>query len=442
MRPLLPLLCAAFLCVPSAADDKPSPSAAAQKALGDRLVARLQAAERIALYRLTPEQQHAGPNLGGYPIVKEARLDRSPADAVDVLKALFDERTYGGAPAQCFIPHHGIRCKAADGSATTLLVCFECCQIQWLEEQQTIFIESKGPLLDILELLLPPAGTPDAPPGAKTAPPAGSHPAFAPEILKLLAKPDRVTLYRIRPETADDGERIEGYPIIAKKALSPEAFADLRTVLLDPATYGGPFAMCFIPHHAVRIEKGGEAVNLVICFECNYMHVAPSGSGPPDVSFGNFMPLETALEAALSGGVDWSQALTLGLQEIKKGNYAAAREHYEQGLGLFENALAGLSETERAERLKTEAVAKALNIAHYNLACIYAGLAIGKDSPKGAAKPVAPAQATRHREDALAHLTKALELGWTDFKHLKTDADLAPLHDDPRWTELLQRYAK
>lgn len=442
MRLILPLLCAALLSLPAAAEDKPVPFPAAQKALGDKLVALMQTAEHVAIYRISPEQKHDGPNLGGYPILKELKLDRTPADSLDVVKALFDEHTYGGAPANCFIPHHAIRFKTAEGATATLVICFECFQILWLEEKQTIFIESKGPLLDILELLLPAADAKDAPPGTKNPAPGTGHPAFAPEILKLLAKPDRVTLYRIRPETAEDGERVEGYPIIEKKVLTPEAFADLRTVLLDPATYGGPFAMCFIPHHAVRIEKGSEGVNVILCFECNYMHVVPSGSGPPDVSFGNYQPLQNALEAALSGGVDWSQALNLGAQDIKKGNYTAAREHYEQGLGLFDNALAGLSETERAARMKTEAVAHALSLAHYNLACAYALLSAGKDSAKGGTKPVAPAQAERHRDDAFEHLEKSLELGWADFKHLKADTDLSALHDDARWAELLQKYSK
>jgi tetratricopeptide (TPR) repeat protein len=58
--------------------------------------------------------------------------------------------------------------------------------------------------------------------------------------------------------------------------------------------------------------------------------------------------------------------------------------------------------------------------AHYNLACSQA--CIGRI------------------EESIASLTTALDLGYSDFEHLKEDADLVPLWNHPHFIALLQRY--
>ena len=74
----------------------------------------------------------------------------------------------------------------------------------------------------------------------------------------------------------------------------------------------------------------------------------------------------------------------------------------------------------------------------YNLACIYALVSVGRDGPKAEVKAVAPEEATRLRERAIQMLREAIELG-ADVAHAAQDADLAPLHDDPRWAELIKK---
>ncbi|MBI5365884.1 MAG: transcriptional regulator, partial [Planctomycetes bacterium] len=63
----------------------------------------------------------------------------------------------------------------------------------------------------------------------------------------------------------------------------------------------------------------------------------------------------------------------------------------------------------------------------------------GRDGPQGEAKPLAPAEAARLRDAAFARLDQAVAAGWSDLGHLRADADLAPLHGDPRWALLLER---
>ena len=70
---------------------------------------------------------------------------------------------------------------------------------------------------------------------------------------------------------------------------------------------------------------------------------------------------------------------------------------------------------------------------------VYCLASAGKDSPAAGAKPVFVEESARLRERAFQHLSQAIELGYTDAEHLATDSDLVPLHDDPRWAELLQR---
>ncbi len=55
---------------------------------------------------------------------------------------------------------------------------------------------------------------------------------------------------------------------------------------------------------------------------------------------------------------------------------------------------------------------------HYNAACSWA-LAGNKDK-------------------AFSHLTKAIDKGWVNINHLKTDTDLSSLHADKRWEPLLK----
>lgn len=110
-------------------------------------------------------------------------------------------------------------------------------------------------------------------------------------------------------------------------------------------------------------------------------------------------------------------------------NFDAARPSYEKAL-----AEAG------TEPPEDPGARSALAGTHYNLTCIYALASVGRASPGSTAHGVSPAEAARLIERAFRHLRVAGDLGWADGKHLLEDSDLEPLHDDPRWSELLRRF--
>ncbi|MCS7167113.1 MAG: tetratricopeptide repeat protein [Gemmatales bacterium] len=58
-------------------------------------------------------------------------------------------------------------------------------------------------------------------------------------------------------------------------------------------------------------------------------------------------------------------------------------------------------------------------VAHYNLACTYARL---------------------HKTDAaIRALSRAIELGYRDYRYIKQDRDLDSIRDDPRYRELMRQ---
>ncbi len=116
-------------------------------------------------------------------------------------------------------------------------------------------------------------------------------------LVDLISGAESMTLYRILSERSGEGECIDDYPIVRKRALAKEAMATIQGRLLAPATWGDGMAMCFEPHHALVIEKGGKSWTFVICFLCNYLTISP---GEGTLCFGEEAPLlEAALEKAL-----------------------------------------------------------------------------------------------------------------------------------------------
>ncbi len=142
-------------------------------------------------------------------------------------------------------------------------------------------------------------------------------------------------------------------------------------------------------------------------------------------------PGQTLLGERLTALQEWKQLPAWAKEAVRasrlvtEGNYAKAREVYEASLAAEGGAS---DETTKPGRMDIR----------YNLACIYALASAGRDGPKAEAKAVAPEEATRLRERAIQMLREAIDLG-ADVSHAAEDADLAPLHDDPRWSELIKK---
>ncbi len=132
----------------------------------------------------------------------------------------------------------------------------------------------------------------------------------------------------------------------------------------------------------------------------------------------------------------WMQDWFKGNDAFLRADYAAARE-------LFEQALAAAPNDARS---MTQVSATALQTCHYTLAVIYSLASVGKDAPSVEAHPIDAGQAARLRDQAFQHLEAALALegqGEYSLGHaIPTNDNLAPLHDDLRWKELLGRLGK
>ena len=121
------------------------------------------------------------------------------------------------------------------------------------------------------------------------------------EVVAVLKGATELTVYATEIREAAEGDRIRGYPIKAKRVVDGKDAAPVRGRLLDPKTYGGPIAKCFNPRHAVRAEKDGEVVELIICFECNHMYVYLGEERVAVPTFGaGGEALHEALEAVLA----------------------------------------------------------------------------------------------------------------------------------------------
>jgi len=77
----------------------------------------------------------------------------------------------------------------------------------------------------------------------------------------------------------------------------------------------------------------------------------------------------------------------------------------------------GLSIDRRIARLRPED-----SLVRYNLAC---SLAL-----------------TRHKDEALAELRQAVQLGYRDFEFIKQDRDLDPIRKDPRFKAMLREFER
>ncbi|MHC5080269.1 MAG: TPR end-of-group domain-containing protein [Planctomycetota bacterium] len=73
--------------------------------------------------------------------------------------------------------------------------------------------------------------------------------------------------------------------------------------------------------------------------------------------------------------------------------------------------------------------------AHYNLACLLSLASVPGEEPKEPAEDPAALQ-----EKALAHLGKALELGWKDLDHIAKDTDLDPVRKLPAFQALMEKW--
>lgn len=61
---------------------------------------------------------------------------------------------------------------------------------------------------------------------------------------------------------------LRGSRILESQAVSETLSTQLRTIFLDPGSYGEDSMRCFIPRFGITAGSGTEAVDVLICTEC------------------------------------------------------------------------------------------------------------------------------------------------------------------------------
>jgi hypothetical protein len=78
-------------------------------------------------------------------------------------------------------------------------------------------------------------------------------------------------------------EKLYDFPVLGKVEVTDrqqmrEILTAFRRAIHNPPTG----AACFWPRHAIRVVKGGETVDAVICFECHRCMLCRGGERPKD----------------------------------------------------------------------------------------------------------------------------------------------------------------
>jgi hypothetical protein len=114
----------------------------------------------------------------------------------------------------------------------------------------------------------------------------GPHPMqelfglLGPDLIALLQQADKVEPFRTKPnmfgeQGAPGRPNIEGHEIIARgKPLGPDFAKQLAAAILNHENVLGVVAGCdFMPRDAFRLWQGKASVILLICFECQEIHL-------------------------------------------------------------------------------------------------------------------------------------------------------------------------
>lgn len=127
---------------------------------------------------------------------------------------------------------------------------------------------------------------------------------FPDAILWVLASPDVVEVMSLTPYNSydsneagdasdDDGAipdspgRLYGHSIRgAARVPTVDRRQELTRALIAANREGNGWALCFDPHYAVRVSRGGRTLDFLICFWCGNVRVVAPGSDAVTYPFG------------------------------------------------------------------------------------------------------------------------------------------------------------
>src|SRR5262245_51891493 len=117
------------------------------------------------------------------------------------------------------------------------------------------------------------------------APVRGDGPMKVPDKAQLvLARAAAVEVWSLEPvrEKDPDKESFHGWKVLGKTTVKGDARKTLADALAKGLAEQVDGARCFIPRHGLRAVHEGVQVDLVICFECSWIHVYMDKAEKPD----------------------------------------------------------------------------------------------------------------------------------------------------------------
>ena len=91
-------------------------------------------------------------------------------------------------------------------------------------------------------------------------------------LFSLVKNHDRVIFYTLKPFPVREAKKhFHNYPIISEVELKLKSHRErlFDNLLRAIERSNGRRALCFLPRHGLRLIKGEEVLDLVICFQCD-----------------------------------------------------------------------------------------------------------------------------------------------------------------------------
>jgi hypothetical protein len=97
-------------------------------------------------------------------------------------------------------------------------------------------------------------------------------------------------VYSLASSPLQEGTGFHGYAILGSTIVTDQTARDRIATTLRQHINNSGGALCFDPHHGIRIISGGTLHDLVLCYECFHVHIYSPGlvarklnlSGKPD----------------------------------------------------------------------------------------------------------------------------------------------------------------
>jgi hypothetical protein len=95
------------------------------------------------------------------------------------------------------------------------------------------------------------------------------------DALEVLRRAERFTLLALIPERRPDrdDDRLREYPVRAHEQLDLAVRRPVLAALYRDLSSGGAPCRCVGPHHAIVATRGGERVELLLCYSCAWVQV-------------------------------------------------------------------------------------------------------------------------------------------------------------------------